>query len=110
MNKLISTLAISFALAGCAAAPMPPKPLPLVQQTQTVQLPPGLLVDCQPLTPLAPGQTYTQGQSVDIVAQWASEDRDCVQRFAKVRDLAAQAFNINIDSHGNVVAPVSVSK
>ena len=110
MNKLILALILSSTLAACATAPMLPKPLPLVAQKQKVQLPPDLLVDCQNLTPLDPTKTYTQGVTVDIIANWASENRDCVQRFAKVRDLTAQAFNINIDAHGNVVVPAVVSK
>jgi hypothetical protein len=111
MNKLILALSVvAIALSGCQTAPMAPKPLPLVEQKQTVQLPPSLLVDCQDLTKLDPTQNYSQGASVDIIAQWAAEHRDCVQRFAKVRNLAAQAFNIHIDEHGNVVDPVTVSK
>jgi hypothetical protein len=105
--KIVYLLVVVCSLAGCMTAPKDlPKPLPLVSQTQTVVIPPELLIDCEPLSPLTPNTTYTQGQSVDVASTWAAEHRDCMLRFQKLRDLTAKAFNINIDEHGNEVPAV----
>ena len=108
MKKLIlvSTLAVLF--SGCASAPKNlPKPLPLVHQDQTVVIPPSLLVDCTPLTPLDPTHTYSQVDSVMVTASWAAAHQDCSLRFQKLRNLTAKAFNINIDAQGNEIIPAS---
>lgn len=103
MKNILSILCLTI-LAACASQPQPlPKPLPLVEQTRTVNLPPDLLKDCAPLTPLTPNTAYDQGASVTVVKTWAAAHQDCVQRFADVRNLTAKAFNIKIDAHGNVV-------
>jgi len=104
MIKNILILFCLTVLAACAIQPKPlPKPLPLVEQTRTVNLPPDLLKDCSPLTPLVPTKVYDQGATVGVVKKWAAEHQDCAQRFATVRDLTAKAFNIKIDAHGNVI-------
>jgi len=110
-NSVKRAMAASFVfvlLYGCGVAPTQalPKPLPLVAQTQTVNIPPDLLVDCQPLAKLDPTKTYSQGDSVDVVSTWSAEHLDCSIRFKKLRDLTAKAFNINIDAQGNVIPAV----
>jgi hypothetical protein len=106
MKKLIIISSLVF--SGCAIAPKNlPKPLPLIHQDQTVVIPPSLLLDCTPLTQLDPNRTYSQGDSVTVTSTWAAEHGDCMLRFQKLRNLTAKAFNINIDTHGNMVVPAS---
>ena len=103
-SMLTATAAVL--LSACTTAPPTqalPKPLPLVAQTQTVNIPPDLLVDCQPLSKLDTTKTYNQGDSIDVVSTWSAEHLDCSIRFKKLRDLTAKAFNINIDAQGNVI-------
>src|SRR5271163_2685672 len=105
MKNILILLCLLF-LSACAVQQQPKaKPLPLVEQTRTVNLPPDLLKDCTSLTPLTPNTSYDQGASVGVVKKWAAENQDCAQRFTAVRNLTAQAFNIKIDVHGNVITP-----
>jgi hypothetical protein len=102
-NILASILLI--ALTACATQPKPlPKPLPLVAQKQQVNVPPDLLKNCKDLTKLDPTKAYDQGATVGVTKIWSAEHTDCEQRFLAVRNLVAQAFNLNIDAQGNLIS------
>jgi len=98
MKKLFIVSAL--VLAGCATSPEKPvvPDVPIVPQKQTVNIPPGLIAPCAPLTPLDQTRTgYSQGDSVDVVQVWADEHTDCAVRFQNFVNIVSKYLNINLD-------------
>lgn len=97
MKILLLTLVL--VLTACTTAPPVPSvpDVPLVPQKQTVNIEPGLIAPCAPLTNLDPTRNYTQGDSVDVVKVWADEYTDCSTRFQKFVEIISKALNINED-------------
>lgn len=90
------TVALFPLVTGCAIGSQPVVPdTPLIAPKTAVVVPPGLVAECPPLTPLTPGKTYTQGDTLDAINAWAGQYDDCSKRFKKYVDLTGKALNIN---------------
>lgn len=90
------TAALFPLVAGCASLTQPVVPdVPLIAPKTTITVPPMLIADCQPLTPLDPSKSYTQGDTLDAISVWKGQYDDCSGRFKKYVDLTAKALNID---------------
>jgi hypothetical protein len=97
--KIIYSLIVVCALSACTLAP-PKSPivvpdLPVIAPKATVNVEPGLIATCPPLTPLDSTKAYDQEDSLRIIDIWSTQYDTCSKRFAKYVDLTVPVLNIN---------------
>lgn len=89
-----AAMAATFAvLYGCATAPQPADPLPIVAPRESVNIDPKLVTYC-PAQSHIPRQKYTQKQSLQIAEYWENLYTACAGQQRKLVDLTAKAFNL----------------